>query len=102
MVAVSRKLYGPRIVASILSALLLASSTLTVAAQPAETPPLTIDSVLNAAYLSPSYETMLSGGVVQLTDGNYPSNSHRKHQPPTRMVCTSRSSTTLKSQQLAT
>ena len=47
------------------------------AAQPAGTPPLTADSLGNATYLSsPSgMRDTLGGRTVQLTDGNYPSDS---------------------------
>jgi hypothetical protein len=64
-----------RFVTTALLGLVLASSIATAAAQPADPPPLTIDSVRNAAYLAPALE--MSGGsrLVQLTDGNYPSDS---------------------------
>jgi len=64
---------SPRRVATAFCALLLASSPLTAAAQPEVTPPLTIDSLLNAAYLTPPFGDTpdSSNRLVQLTDGNY-------------------------------
>jgi len=64
-----------RFVPTVLCALVLASSTLTAAAQPEVTPPLTIDSLSNAAYLSILLDPPGSSHLVQLTDGNYPSDS---------------------------
>lgn len=64
-----------RFVTTALCALVLASSTLTAAAQPEVPPPLTIDFVRNAGYLSPASDMLGDSRLVQLTDGNYPSDS---------------------------
>jgi hypothetical protein len=64
-----------RFLTTALLGLALASSTATAAAQPADLPPLTVDSVRNAAYLSPASEMLGGSRLVQLTDGNYPSDS---------------------------